>query len=100
MSLYYESHVTIDPLDAATRAEVESHCKAHGFRLAKLYMEKNKPHTTDAFMTTRSQTYADIRDRTARFVRSLWSVGITIRRYKIELTLDDSKIKDNLGLLT
>lgn len=97
---YYESHVTIDPLVTETMGvEVESKCAAYGFRLAKLYMEKGRPSETDAFMTTRSYEFGDIQTRTVGFVKSLQSAGIVIRRYKIELTLIDSKIKDELELM-
>lgn len=94
---YYESHVTIEPVGVI--AEVDSKCSAYGFRMAKLFMEKDKPNELDAFMTTRSFEFGDIQIRTVGLVKSLQSVGIVVKRYKIELTLIDSKLKDELELL-
>lgn len=99
MSLYYESHVTIDPVNDFHRAELQKKVEAYGFRVAKLLMQKGVPFDEDMFMTARSADEDDITVRTIGVVRALRAADYKVRRYKIELTVVDSKIKDTLELL-
>lgn len=103
MTLYYESHVTIDPLitDHAQQLAVRIG-QRYGFHLAKLYMDKGVPNQKDSFFTARRDQdigYAPIAIATHAFVWELKEHGFAVRRYKIEETLIDSRIKDELSLL-
>lgn len=93
--LYYEAHVTIDPVFGVTRYQVECLARVHGFKLAKLVMMKDgSEHTEDAFMTARSKQLDTIKFVTAGVIDDLKHAGFTVRRWKIEDTLYDSRSGD------
>lgn len=101
-SLYFEAHVTLDPVFGNTREHAADIAKRHGFKLADLIMRKREggpsvPHAEDTFMTARSVTWEDIRVRTIRVVEALRDSGFSVRRYKVENTLVDSKAKGGMG---
>ena len=98
--LYYEAHVTIDPVFG----ERYAHCAAvgafAGFRLAELFMLKDgSPHTGDTFMTCRTKDLDAIKSRTLSVVQQLERDGFHVRRWKIEEALLDSKSGDLLEAL-
>lgn len=98
-ALYYEAHVTIDPVEEWRRPEVENLAHNSGFRLAKLLMDKGVPSQLDTFMTGHSKDLDDIKHRTELTVRLLKGNGFNVRRYKIEDTLLDSRHDDVFKLL-
>lgn len=105
MSLYYEAHVTIDPIFDARRDVAAEIATKFGFRLAKLIMRKREadaelPAQDDTFMTANSTDVTSIQSMTRRCVRELQAAGFVVRRYKIEDTILDSRHNDELGLLT
>ncbi len=96
--LYFEAHVTLDPVFGSTRERLAEVAKVYGFRVADLLMRKTAggpavPSAEDAFMTARSVRYDDIRERTVGVVQALQRAGFSVRRYKVENTLVDSKAK-------
>lgn len=102
--LYYEAHVTIDPVFDSRREQAASTAQAYGFRLAKLIMRKKEadfetPAHDDTFMTGHGVEFEDIERRTIGLVRAIQRHGFTVRRYKIEDTIIDSRTHDALGLL-
>jgi uncharacterized protein involved in exopolysaccharide biosynthesis len=97
--LYYESHVTMEPVTGFRFEAVKTVAAKHGFRIAKLLMRKDEEHRDDAFMTARSQDLQDINTRTVALVQELQKLKFTVRRYKIELTITDSKEVDAWKLL-
>lgn len=102
--LYYEVHVTIDPVFDARREVADAIAKSHGFKLAKLIMRKKEaegetPAQDDTFMTGHGQDYEDMVDRTTRLVKFLQHNDFVVRRYKIEDTLADSRLEDVWNLL-
>jgi hypothetical protein len=102
--LYFESHITIDPVFDQERETVSKMAQAAGFRLAKLIMRKStrdaeQPSQDDTFMTSHSRSYADIESRTVALVQGLQNEGYTVRRYKIENTILDSRHNDEHRLL-
>lgn len=97
-NLYYESHITIDPVFGQDLENFKKLCNDYDFRVAKLLMEKT-PSVKDSFCTSRSNLYTDIVSRTIDLVKDLQESGFKVRRYKIEDTLVDSKIKDKYELL-
>jgi hypothetical protein len=98
VNLYYEIHVTIAPTEGEVRDRLDHIVEAHGFRLAKLYMQTGVPHIQDHFATTRGMDYDEVRANTIACVQSLQRMGIEVRRYKIEKTLVDSNKFDAFGL--
>ena len=97
-NLYYESHITIDPVHEDELKTFKKLAAKYNFRVAKLLMEKT-PSTIDAFCTSHSKDYTQIVNDTICLVEALLGEGFHVRRYKIEDTLVDSKIEDKYMLL-
>ena len=102
--LYYEAHVTIEPVFDDRRDFAASVANRHNFKLAHLLMKKRSKATEqrsdkDTFMTGHSKNLHDIKARTEALVRELQAHGFKVWRYKIEDTILDSRNKDELELL-
>lgn len=102
--LYYEAHITIEPVFDSRRDFVEALAKDFGFKLAELLMQKRKNDSVersknDTFMTGHSKNYQDLQNRLINAVNALQIYGYKVWRYKIEDTLLDSRDKDELNLL-
>lgn len=102
--LYYESHVTIEPVFDEKRERAAILAQQYGFKLAKLLMQKRELDTPersnlDTFMTSHSKNLEDILKRTSELVIALKAAGYKVWRYKIEDTMLDSRNADELGLL-
>jgi hypothetical protein len=102
-NLYYEAHITIDPVFDIKLEQFKMLSKRYNFRVAKLLMEKggeyNVPSTRDSFCTSRSTDFTKIVNDTICLVDALKIANFKVRRYKIEDTIVDSNIKDKYGLL-
>ncbi len=102
--LYFECHVTIDPVFDERRAIASAIAQCYKFKLAKLIMEKGgelKQSELDTFMTGHGQDYKDLEERMVSLIEHLNRGGMfKVRRYKIENTLLDSRPQgDPLKLL-
>jgi len=102
--LYYEAHVTIDPVFDERREHASAIAMTYGFRLAKLIMRKQEataeqPAKDDTFMTGHGVELSMITRRLVKLVEHLKERGFVVRRYKIEDTIMDSRQADELGLL-
>lgn len=103
--LYYESHVTIEPVFDDERERAHVIASRHGFKLAKLLMQKRTVDTPerskhDTFMTSHGTDSEDIIKRTQDVVIELIANGFRVWRYKVEDTLLDSRNEDELKLLS
>jgi hypothetical protein len=102
---YFESHITIEPLQTELQAKwLQEICNEFGFKLAKLFMLKDRKETPersnrDTFMTAHSKDLDDIKDRTFSMVAALQMEGLKVFRYKIEDCIIDSRSEDVWGLL-
>lgn len=90
--LYFEAHVTIDPVDPSELADLKRSAKALGFRVAEFIMAKGQKQK-DTFLTGRDEDFLALRERMTGLIQSLRILGLTVRRYKIENTIVDSKCK-------
>ena len=94
--LYFESHVTIDPVFDADLDRFRGLACQYGFRVASLLMRKGDgvlvPSVDDTFCTSRGQVWEDIKCRTRLLVSAAIAEGFTVRRYKIEDTLLDVRL--------
>lgn len=102
--LYYECHITIEPVFDDRFLNAKDIANSHGFRIADLLMKKRCEDTEvrskhDTFMTGRSKNYKDLHDRMVACIVDLKENEFQVWRYKIEDTLLDSKFEDNLKLL-
>lgn len=103
--LYYEAHVTIEPVFDERRCAASEIAKRYRFRLAELLMQKRQSDSAersryDTFMTANGHVLEDIENRTRGLIEALREAGFKVWRYKIEDTLVDSRFRDSLGLLT
>lgn len=92
--LYFEAHVTIDPVASDNEEwHIATLASEQGFRVAEfLYKKSGRVANPDSFMTTRSKDWLDIVARTTMLVSRLIEYGYTVRRYKIENTLLDVRL--------
>ncbi len=102
--MYFEAHVTIEPVFEERLEEVKLLSQAKGFKVATLLMQKRKEDTPelskyDTFTTGHSTDYFDLEDRTYNLVTSLQNSKFKVLRYKIEECMLDSRIEDKWGLV-
>lgn len=104
-SLYYECHITIDPIfDESGRDKLQELITPHGFKLAKLLMQKRKEDTPemskyDTFMTAHHTIEIEMLYKLFNCMKVLKENGYIIRRYKIENVILDSRINDKFEML-
>lgn len=104
-ALYYESHVTIEPVFDDRLDRFRELVKIDDFRAADLLMQKRLEDTPerskyDTFCTGRSSDLNHLREHMISLVKRLQAEGFTVWRYKIEDTLMDSRYDDVLSLLS
>lgn len=102
--LYFEGHVTIEPVFDERRELASTIALKHKFKLADLLMKKREEDTEersakDTFMTGHGQSLLNMKIRTIHLVNELKLNGFKVWRYKIEDTIMDSRHKDELCLL-
>lgn len=102
--LYFEAHVTVEPLFEERLEQFRELAQKHQFRVAELLMKKRPEDTPersqhDSFCTGRSKNYRDLSNRMQDLVVALQQAGIQVWRYKVEETVLDSAISDELELL-
>lgn len=96
MGLYYEAHVTIDPVEGVRLEFFRDLCATHRFRVAELLMRKPcgklAPSTDDSFCTGRDAALEPLSQRTLALVADAQRHGYRVRRYKIEEALVDVRL--------
>ncbi len=102
--LYYEAHVTIEPVFDQRLAIATAIGLKYNFHMAKLLMQKDRKATPehsdkDSFMTSHSKTLHDIHVRLENCIEELKANGFQVWRYKVEETVVDSKYHDQWRLL-
>jgi hypothetical protein len=102
--LYYECHVTIEPVFDRRLDLARLIATGHKFKLADLLMQKRKEDTpqrsmNDTFMTAHGKDYQELESRMKSLILELRTNHFEVWRYKIEDTIIDSKIKDELEIL-
>ncbi len=102
--LYFEAHITIEPVFDSHLQTVETIAVAHGFRVADLLMQKRQADTAvrsrnDTFMTGHGKDFNQLKERMAQLIKDLKAGGYKVWRYKIEDTIMDSRANDVLAIL-
>lgn len=100
----YECHVTIDPVFDDRLDELKELVKPFRFKVADLIMKKSAlseelPSKKDTFMTGHGTDYDGLKTRMVGLIRDVKEENYSVRRYKIEEILLDSKTGDSLNLL-
>lgn len=102
--LYFESHITIEPVFGEMREKAEEAIKDAKFRMADLVMKKGvgqteTPNQEDSFCTGRGSDFNELMYRTQLAGQALKNLGIKVYRYKLENTLIDTKIANTPDVL-
>lgn len=91
--MYYECHITIDPVFDERLEEFKKLCEGFEFKVAKLLMEKS-PSTTDSFCTGHHKDFTILEIRMRGLTRILRAYDFKIRRNKIEAVVLDERFYD------
>jgi hypothetical protein len=91
--LYYESHVTVEPVFDEKLERFVTLCAPHGFKVAKLLMQKGAANDKDSFCTAHAKDLDELKDRMMTLVSSLQENEFTVYRYKIEAVVFDVRLK-------
>lgn len=102
--LYFECHITIEPVFDEQLEQAKEIASKAGFRVASLLMKKRAKDTEkrsqyDTFMTATNVNYENLEARMKECIGDLKDVGFKVWRYKIEDTVIDSRHNDCLGLI-
>jgi len=100
MSLYFESHVTLDPVFDERLELLKKVCSIYKFRVAELLMKKRAESTPersdlDTFCTGHDSDFEELKERMLVLIIMLRMNGFVVRRYKIEDVILDSRIDDS-----
>ncbi len=95
--LYFECHITVEPVFGERLEELKELCKPWKFRVADLLMRKRMEDTPersqfDTFCTGHSTNYPGLHARMVYLVQSIQKAGFEVWRYKIENTLLDVRL--------
>lgn len=102
--LYYEGHITIEPVFGDRLRQAQELAKPFGFRVADLLMQKDRKETPersskDTFMTGHDRWLENLGLRIKTLVQVLQDNDFQVWRYKAENTVYDSRSFDTLRLL-
>jgi len=98
--LYYEAHVTIEPVFDEDLLNFIFICKEHKFYVATLLMQKRKDATEerskcDSFCTSHGQDPNELKKRMFALLDDLKKESYQVWRYKIEIISLDSRYDDS-----
>lgn len=99
MGLYYEAHVTIEPVFDERLHLFRETAERYGFRVADLLLQKrksDKPERSkrDSFCTARSNDFDKLKSWTECLMVDLKGLGFQVWRWKIEDTLIDVRLRN------
>jgi len=95
--MYYESHITVEPVFDERLDRFAELCAVRGFRPAKLMMKKRAQDTPerskyDSFCTGRDKDKDSLIERMHALVGDLQTEGYAVWRYKIEHVILDCRL--------
>lgn len=98
--LYYECHVTVEPVFDNALEIFKNVCKKQGFKAANLLMQKDRGSTPersdkDTFATGQDEEFINLQSRMHSLLGDLMMGGFKVWRYKIEAILLDQKLDRN-----
>lgn len=94
--MYFECHITVEPIPEARVQEFAKLCKEFGFWSSDWALADK---TYKFFATSRGVERQDIQERMQSLIKRLKEQRFKVFRYKIEDTILDSNISDELQLL-
>lgn len=102
--MYFECHITIEPVFDERLSQIKEIATRHGFRVADLLFQKRKEDTPtlskyDTFMTMHHVFLEDMKFAMINLISELIESGFKVLRYKIEDIVLDSRIEDCYNLV-
>ena len=102
--LYFEAHVTIEPIFERHLDLAKTIAEKHKFKVADLLMKKRENDTLerssyDTFMTGHGKDLHDVRIRMTNMIQELKLSGFKVWRAKVEDTIMDTRKCDEWELL-
>ncbi len=102
--IYFECHITIEPVFGEELENLKQLARSFGFRVASLMMQKRTDDTperskNDTFMTATNTSYDTLSESMVSCIKSLQVARYKIWRYKIEDIKVDSRFQDVHNLL-
>ena len=99
---YFECHITIEPVFAEQLLLFQEICGEYGFRVADLFMQRDREDTPersskDTFCTGRDKDYRGIEVRMHRLVAQLRDHDFDVWRQKIEAVVLDERLESPGG---
>jgi hypothetical protein len=99
--LYYESHITIEPVFDNDLDIFIKICEKYKYRVADLLMQKRKEDSEerskyDSFCTGHGQDYNYLRENMFSLIKDIQTAGFKVWRYKIEVIALDSRYNDSM----
>src|SRR5271167_584412 len=91
---YYESHVTIRPVDGELLGKFHTVCRNYRFHVATFTKDTAGPDSL--ICTGRSKRQDDLHERMINVIHDLRDAGLAVTRYKLESTLLDSRVDDSV----
>jgi len=91
--LYYESHITVEPVFGLRLDALKMLAERYEFRVADLLKQNNEKSARDAFCSGRSNDVVDLINRMTNLVNDLTIAKFEVWRYKIEAILVDVRLK-------
>lgn len=102
--LYYESHITIEPVFDERLEKFKAFCQTWDFKAADLLMQKEREATPersnkDTFATGKGSDYDFLQAKMHGLLGDLMKNKFKVWRYKIEAILLDQKLDRNEGYI-
>jgi hypothetical protein len=97
--IYYESHVTVEPVFDSRLETFRSIAATYRFRVADLFMQRERKDTPersskDSFCTGRSKSFEEIKTNMDALANDLQRSGIQVWRKKIEAVVYDERLRN------
>jgi hypothetical protein len=102
-AIYYECHITIEPILDERLDLLKSICSKHNFKVADLLMTKRSHDTperskNDSFCTSRNVDYNILHANMTSLVNEIRLNNLVVWRQKIEAVILDERFKNNAGI--
>lgn len=91
--LYYESHVTLAPVEGGKLEELRAICSNYKFRVADLLLKKGVASDLDSFCSSRGKDMEELTGRMMSLIDELVLREFDVWRYKIESVIIDVRTK-------
>lgn len=92
--IYFECHVTIEPVEGERLNKFTELCEKWDFKVAKLLMQKTlDPSKLDSFCTCKRRNFTEVHNRMNWLLADLEAHVFNVYRYKIEAIIIDHRAK-------